>query len=215
LQHCPDPFQCITNRIGRDQGLQREEIPNRKFKRTDTRGHAVSGRSRLPFPRERRPGALSLLLNHLNYQLFTLQVSLFLNVQEVPPCVIQPWNVLSLRRFASALVLPNIVLLGLVEPSQSHDQGWGSRSRISSTVALSYSLVVSSSQELMAASPAFRSGPWCAATYTGVQARCDVPPSTYCVLARARNPNLLWRDRDVADPSVAIKQTVKGVPYSR
>ena len=40
-----------------------------QFKKTDTRGPAVSGRSRLPFPRERRPGALSLFLNHLNYQL--------------------------------------------------------------------------------------------------------------------------------------------------
>ena len=41
------------------------------------------------------------------------------------------------------------------------------------------------------------------------------PVQYSCVLARARNPNLLWRDRDVADPSVAIKQTVKGVPCSR
>ena len=30
---------------------------------------AVSDRSRLPFPRERRPGALNLFLNQLNYQL--------------------------------------------------------------------------------------------------------------------------------------------------
>jgi hypothetical protein len=47
---------------------------------------AVSNRSRLPFPRERRPGALILFLNHLNYQLIYAPG---FTAPHCPPLVIQ------------------------------------------------------------------------------------------------------------------------------
>ena len=65
----PTHSNVLPIRNGCEEGHREREVDVPQFKKTDTRGPAVSGRSRLPFPRERRPGALSLFLNHLNYQL--------------------------------------------------------------------------------------------------------------------------------------------------
>ena len=118
----PTHPNVLPIRNGSEEGLQRERTSRPQFKNTDTRGPAVSGRSRLPFPRERRPGALSLFLNPINYQLIYAPGFTVPQCPRGVPVRNQLWNVLSLRCFASALVLPSIVLVGLVEPSQS--QGW-------------------------------------------------------------------------------------------